>query len=171
MTLKNCWIPVQSEDRMMVGARVQRNSSTVVRVWKQWTVELRTTRKSGCGRWKVTSVCDDRHLLQLVVNDRTPCSRQLGANLSTATGVLMSNSGIRRRLLHRRLRAKVPLYSTHLLANHRPLRLQWLMSTEPGKLTGTKLSFQMNHASICETMMAPFVLDTMPVNSAFPSVL
>ncbi|GFV86511.1 transposable element Tc1 transposase [Trichonephila clavipes] len=29
-----------------------------------------------------------------------------------------------------------------------------LMSTEPGKLIVTKLSFQMNHASICGTMMA-----------------
>ncbi|PRD31891.1 UNVERIFIED_CONTAM: hypothetical protein NCL1_22121 [Trichonephila clavipes] len=35
------------------------------------------------------------------------------------------------------------------------------MSTEPSKLIGTKLSFQMNHASICGTMMAAFTLDTM----------
>ncbi|GFV46125.1 transposable element Tcb2 transposase [Trichonephila clavipes] len=34
-----------------------------------------------------------------------------------------------------------------------------LMSTEPGKLIVTKLSFQMNHASICGTIMAAFVLD------------
>ena len=45
------------------------------------------------------------------------------------------------------------------------------MSTEPGKLIGTKLTFQMNHASICETTMATFVLDTMPVNAAFQSML
>ncbi|GFT95987.1 transposable element Tcb1 transposase [Trichonephila clavipes] len=31
------------------------------------------------------------------------------------------------------------------------------MSTELGKLISTKLSFQMNHASICGTMMAAFV--------------
>ncbi|GFS92932.1 FLJ37770-like protein [Trichonephila clavipes] len=46
-----------------------------------------------------------------------------------------------------------------------------LMSTEPGKLIDTKLSFQMNHASICETMMAAFVLDALPVNAAFQSEL
>ncbi|GFV52940.1 transposable element Tcb2 transposase [Trichonephila clavipes] len=46
-----------------------------------------------------------------------------------------------------------------------------LMSTEPGKLIGTKLSFQMNHASICGTMMAAFVLDAMLVNAAFQSAL
>ncbi|GFX32104.1 uncharacterized protein TNCV_4099531 [Trichonephila clavipes] len=45
------------------------------------------------------------------------------------------------------------------------------MSTEPSKLIGTKLSFQMNHASICETMMAAFVLNAMPVNAAFQRAL
>ncbi|GFS95235.1 putative DD41D transposase [Trichonephila clavipes] len=45
-----------------------------------------------------------------------------------------------------------------------------LMSTEPGKVIGTKLSFQMNHTSICGTMMAAFVLDAMPVNAAFQRV-
>ncbi|GFV51516.1 uncharacterized protein TNCV_2908191 [Trichonephila clavipes] len=46
-----------------------------------------------------------------------------------------------------------------------------LMSTEPGKLIGTKLSFQMNHASVYGTMMATFVLDAMPMNAAFQSAL
>ncbi|GFX29849.1 uncharacterized protein TNCV_4749781 [Trichonephila clavipes] len=46
-----------------------------------------------------------------------------------------------------------------------------LMSTEPGKLIDTKLSFQMNHTSICWIMMAAFVLDAMPMNAAFQSVL
>ncbi|GFV19457.1 tyrosine-protein kinase Shark [Trichonephila clavipes] len=45
-----------------------------------------------------------------------------------------------------------------------------LMSTEPGQLIGTKLSFQMNHASICGTMMAAFVLDATTVNAAFQSI-
>ncbi|GFW47845.1 transposable element Tcb2 transposase [Trichonephila clavipes] len=44
-----------------------------------------------------------------------------------------------------------------------------LMSPGPGKLIGTKLSFQMNHASVCGTMMAAFVLDAIPVNAAFPN--
>ncbi|GFS88545.1 hypothetical protein TNCV_1461701 [Trichonephila clavipes] len=30
-----------------IGARGQRNSSTVMRVWKQWTDNHRTTRKTG----------------------------------------------------------------------------------------------------------------------------
>ena len=42
-----------------------------------------------------------------------------------------------------------------------------LMSTEPGKLIGSKLSFQMNHFSIWGFMMATFMLDTMVVNTAF----
>ncbi|GFU68219.1 uncharacterized protein TNCV_39291 [Trichonephila clavipes] len=58
-----------------IGARVQRNSSTVMRVWKLWTDEHRTTRKTGSKRWKVVSACDDRHLLHMTVNDRTASSR------------------------------------------------------------------------------------------------
>ncbi|GFX53459.1 uncharacterized protein TNCV_4652491 [Trichonephila clavipes] len=46
-----------------------------------------------------------------------------------------------------------------------------LMSTEPGKLIGTKLSFQMNHASVCGTMSTVFVLDAMPVKATFYSAL
>ncbi|GFX88843.1 uncharacterized protein TNCV_2575501 [Trichonephila clavipes] len=46
-----------------------------------------------------------------------------------------------------------------------------LMSTEPDRLIDTKLSFQMNYASICGTMMVKFVLDAMPVNTAFQSAL
>ena len=46
-----------------------------------------------------------------------------------------------------------------------------LMSTEPGKLIGTKFSFQMNHAAICGAMTAAFVLDALPVNAAFQNAL
>ncbi|GFU20505.1 transposable element Tc1 transposase [Trichonephila clavipes] len=58
----------------------------------------------------------------MVVNDRTDSSRQLAARLSTATGVLMSVSSMRRHLLHRGLRARVPLYRIPLKANHRRLQ-------------------------------------------------
>ncbi|GFW75742.1 transposable element Tc1 transposase [Trichonephila clavipes] len=105
-----------------IGARVQRNSSTVMRVWKQGTDEHWTTRKTGSGRRKVTSARDDRHL---AMNDFTASSRQLAARWSTATGVLMSASSIRQRRLHRGLRASVPLYRIPLTANHRRRRLQW----------------------------------------------
>ncbi|GFV41748.1 transposable element Tcb2 transposase [Trichonephila clavipes] len=37
-----------------IGARVQRNSSTVMQIRKQWTDELRTTRKTGSERRKET---------------------------------------------------------------------------------------------------------------------
>ncbi|GFT00743.1 transposable element Tc1 transposase [Trichonephila clavipes] len=105
-----------------IGARVQQNSSTVMPVWKQWTCEHRRT---GSGRRKVTSACYDPHLIRMAFNDRTAFSRQLAARWSTATGVLMSASSIRRRLLHRGLHARLLLYRISLTANHRRLRLQW----------------------------------------------
>ncbi|GFT49978.1 transposable element Tc1 transposase [Trichonephila clavipes] len=67
-----------------------------MRVWKQRTDELQTTRKTGSGRRMVTSARDDLHLLRMAVNDRAASSRQLAAGWSTATGVPMTN--------HRRLR-------------------------------------------------------------------
>ncbi|GFV86200.1 transposable element Tc1 transposase [Trichonephila clavipes] len=91
----------------------------------QWTDEHRTTRKTSSGRRKVTSVPDDRHQLRMAVNDRRASSRQLAALWSTATGVLMSASSIRRRLLHSELLARVPLYWIPLTANYRRLHLQW----------------------------------------------
>ncbi|GFW06514.1 transposable element Tc1 transposase [Trichonephila clavipes] len=48
-----------------------------MRVWKQWTDEHQTTRKTGSGRRKVTSVRDDRHLLCMAVTDHTASSRQI----------------------------------------------------------------------------------------------
>ncbi|GFX47343.1 HTH_Tnp_Tc3_2 domain-containing protein [Trichonephila clavipes] len=152
-------------------ARVQRNSSTVRRVWKQWTDEHRKTRKTASGRRKETSERNDRHLLRLVGNDCTASFRQLAARWSTATGVLMSASSIRRRLLHRGLRSRMPLYRIPARQTIDGCICNGLMSTEPGKLIGTKLSFQMNHASICGTMMAAFMLEAIPVNAAFQSAL
>ncbi|GFX13726.1 hypothetical protein TNCV_599361 [Trichonephila clavipes] len=61
------------------GARVQRNSSTMMRVWKQRTDEHRTTRKTGSRRRKVTLARDDRYLLCMMVNERTASSWQLTA--------------------------------------------------------------------------------------------
>ncbi|GFY19166.1 transposable element Tcb2 transposase [Trichonephila clavipes] len=77
------------------GARVKRNSSTVMQVWKQWIDEYLTPRKTGSGRWKVTSSRNDRHLLRMVVNDRTASSMQLAVRWAMAAGVLMSASSIR----------------------------------------------------------------------------
>ncbi|GFV51560.1 transposable element Tcb2 transposase [Trichonephila clavipes] len=143
-----------------------------MRVWKKWTDEHRTIRKTGNGRRKMTSARDDQHLLCRAVNDRTASSRYLAARWSTTTGVLMSASSIRRcLLLHRGLRARVPLYRMPLRANHRRLHLQWAHEYRAWQAAGPKLSFQMNHASICGTMMAAFVPDAMPVNAAFKSAL
>ncbi|GFV33639.1 transposable element Tcb2 transposase [Trichonephila clavipes] len=79
-----------------------------MRIWKQWIDEHRTTRKIGSGRQNVTSARDERHPHRMIANDRASSSRLLAARWSTATGVLMSAPSIRRRLLHRGLRARVP---------------------------------------------------------------
>ena len=102
---------------------MQWNSSTVMRVRQRWTDKHRTTRKTGSGQRNVRSARDDQHLIYMIMNDHTAFSRKLAARLFTSTGVLMSASFIRRRLLHNGLRAIVPLYRISYTANHRRLRL------------------------------------------------
>ena len=61
----------------------------------------------------------------------------------------MSASSIRRRLLHRGLRARVPLYRIPLTVNHRYLRLQWAHEHRPWQadrhqvVVSDKLSFNL----------------------------
>ncbi|GFX99493.1 transposable element Tcb2 transposase [Trichonephila clavipes] len=89
-----------------------------MQVWKQWTDEHQTNRKTGSGQRKVTLARDDGHLLHMAVNDRKAPSWLLAAQLSTSTGVLMLASSIRRCLLHHRLRARVSLYRILPTTNH-----------------------------------------------------
>ncbi|GFX64377.1 transposable element Tc1 transposase [Trichonephila clavipes] len=102
-----------------IGTHVQRDSSTVMRVWKQWTYEHRTTRKTSNGRQKVTSVRDDRHLLRMAVNVGTASFRQFAARWSTATGLLMSDSAAPW------IACKGAFIQDPLTTNHRWLHLQW----------------------------------------------
>ncbi|GFW89252.1 hypothetical protein TNCV_4934201 [Trichonephila clavipes] len=78
----------------------------------------------------------------------------------------MTVFSIRRHLLLRGLSAMI------FMANHRRLNLQWDDEHRDKQVDfGTKLASQMVHDSICETMMAAFVLDAMPVNPASQSAL
>ncbi|GFU89444.1 transposable element Tcb2 transposase [Trichonephila clavipes] len=130
---------------------MQRNSSTVMRVWKQWIIEHRTTGKTGSGRRKVKSAHDDRHLLHMAVNDRTASSRQLTARWSTATGVLLQDP---------------------FTANHRWLRLQWAHERRAWQADWHQVVFlDESRFNFCGTMMTAFVLDAMPVNAFFQSAL
>ncbi|GFU02147.1 transposable element Tc1 transposase [Trichonephila clavipes] len=96
-----------------------------MRVSKQWTDKGRTARKSGSGPRNVTSTREDRRLVRMAQTDRTAFSRQLTAQWSTATRVSLYASSIRRRLLQRGLRARIPLCRIPLTQNHCRLRLHW----------------------------------------------
>ena len=73
----------------------------------------------------MTLACNDRHLLHMAVKDRTAFSKQLAACCSTATGLLMLASSIRRCLLHHGLHLRVLLYRIPFMANYRQLGVQW----------------------------------------------
>ncbi|GFX34585.1 hypothetical protein TNCV_3658231 [Trichonephila clavipes] len=102
----------------------------------------------------------------MAVNDCRASSRQLAALWSTATGVSFVNSSMsaapwiacKGALIQDPPHGKLSMAASAMI-------------TEPDKLIDTKLSFQMNQASICGTMMDAFVLEAMPVNAAFQSAL
>ena len=110
-------------------------------------------KKIGNGQQKIILACDDWHLLCMGMNDRTASSRQLTAPWSTATSVLMSTLSIYTHLLHHGQHARVPLQKIPLRANRQWLCLQWACKHKAWQADWHQVSFQMNHASICVTMM------------------
>ena len=70
----------------------------------------------------MTTECDDHHFLHIAVADRKVSSTVLCLRWSTTTGVELSVSKIRRRIL--RAGARMSLRWLPLSRNHR-LRLQW----------------------------------------------
>ena len=156
-----------------IAARAQRSSSTVMRVWKKCTDEHRKTRKTGSGRRKVTSSLVDRHLFCRAMNDCTAFSRYLEKGWPTATRCTIIGFVNSLMSAPRGLRTRMSLYRIFYTANCRQLCLMGhstnsrLMSTEPGKLIGTILFFEMNHAIICGTMMTAFAIDSMLINAVF----
>ena len=107
-----------------IAVRTQCNVTTVMRIWKKWTEENEARRKPGGGARNSKTARDDRYLIRMAVTDRTASSRVLLQRWSTVIGALLSSSTVRRLLLHRGLRARLPLRAIPLSLNHRPLRLQ-----------------------------------------------
>ncbi|GFV10289.1 transposable element Tc1 transposase [Trichonephila clavipes] len=157
-----------------VATRVQRNSSTIMRVSKQWSDEGRTARKSGSGPRNVMSARDDRRLVRMAQTNRTVSSRQLAAQWSTATGVSLCASSIRRRLLQwARMSCAQGFLYTRFLSRKTIATCGYNgpMCIGAGVLIGSRSSFLTNSASICGTMMAEFVSGARPVNGTFRSAL
>ncbi|GFY23090.1 uncharacterized protein TNCV_3763301 [Trichonephila clavipes] len=116
-----------------------------MRVKKQWNDEHRPTKKTGIGRRKMTLARDDRHMLRMACRLRQFVD--VYCTVDIVQGCLYTGSPSRQTI-------EGCVYTG-------------LISRDNGKLIGTKLSFQMNHALICGTMMAAFVLDATLVNTAF----
>ncbi|GFV52155.1 transposable element Tcb2 transposase [Trichonephila clavipes] len=114
----------------------------------------------------MTSAREDRSLVRMAQTDRKAFSRQLAAQWSTPTRVALCASSIRRRLLQRGLRARIPLYMIPLTQNHRHLRLHWANVHRSWLADWQQVVF-FSPASIRSTMMAELVSGSMPVNGAF----
>ena len=104
-----------------IAARTGHSATTVMRVWNQWKEEGRTQRRAGIGPRDVTTARDDRHLVRMTVMDRTVSSTVLSRRWSTATGLDLSASTVRRRLLRAGLVARMPLRRLPLSRDHQRL--------------------------------------------------
>ena len=106
-------------------ARTVYAAMTVMRVWNQWRKEGRMKRRTGTGPRNVTATPDDRHLIHMAVTDRTVSTTVLSRLWSTATGLGLSASTVRRILLRAGLVSRMPLRRLPLSRDHQRLRLQW----------------------------------------------
>ena len=95
-----------------------------MRVCNQWREEGRSLRRAGTGPRNVTTARDDRHLVRMAVTDCTASSTVLSRRWSTATGLGLSASTVRRCLLRAGLVARMPLLRLPLSRDHQRLRLR-----------------------------------------------
>ena len=107
-----------------VAAHTGHAAKTVMHVWNQWGDEGRTQRRAGTGPRNVTTARDGRHFVRMAVMDRTASSTILTGCWSTASGLDLSASTVRRRLLRAELVARMPLRRLPLSRDHQRLRLQ-----------------------------------------------
>ncbi|GFX41022.1 uncharacterized protein TNCV_2217201 [Trichonephila clavipes] len=138
-----------------------------MRVWKQWTDEHRTTRKTARGRRKLTSACDDRHLLCIAVNDRTASAKQL-VYYYRCSYVIFVNSSMS---AAPSIACKGAFIQDALKANHRQLRLQWTHEHRAWQADWHQVAFADESRFNLWDHEAAFVLDAMPVNAVFLSAL
>ena len=92
-----------------IAASTGHAATTVMRVWNQWREEGRTQRLAGTGPRNVTTARDDRHLVRMVVMNRTASSTVLNRRWSTSTVLDLSTSTGRRRFLRAGLVARMQL--------------------------------------------------------------
>ena len=107
----------------------------------------------------VTTARDERHLVLKAVMDRTASSTVLSRRWSTATGLDLSASTVRRRLLRV---ARMRLRRFPLSRDHQRLRLQW--ARERYHCCAEWRNVVFSDESRFNTMAA-YVFDTMLVNA------
>ena len=108
-----------------IAARTGHAAKTVMRVWNQLREESRTQRRAVTGPRNVTTARDDRRLVRMVVTDGAASTTLLSRRWSTAAGLELSASTVRRRLLSAGLVTRMPSRRRPLSRNHQCPRLQW----------------------------------------------
>ncbi|GFV32017.1 transposable element Tcb2 transposase [Trichonephila clavipes] len=83
----------------------------------------------------------------------------------------MSASSIRRRLLHRGLRARMPLSRISLTRNHRQLRLQWTHEHRAWQADWHQVVFSDESRLHLRDHDGCVRIDAMPVNAGFQRAL
>ena len=110
-----------------IAAEINR-SRGAVRNWIKKLDEGVFEASQRSGRPRKTTSREDRFLRVAALRDRRQSARQLGSQLSAATGKAVSKWTVSRRLSEKGIRARRPRKKPQLTARHRGLRRGWAAS-------------------------------------------
>ncbi|GFT77475.1 transposable element Tcb1 transposase [Trichonephila clavipes] len=102
-----------------IGSRVERNQTTVIRMWNRWMPEGTMDRRGRSHPPQCTTSHEDRQIVRMAVRDRSVISRTVAQHIESVTHHSVSVHTIRRRLQQSGLSARRPLLALPLTQNHR----------------------------------------------------
>ncbi|UYV71844.1 hypothetical protein LAZ67_9000649 [Cordylochernes scorpioides] len=143
-----------------IGSRVGRNQTTLMRVCDLWMQEGTTDRRVRSNPPQCTTSRADRQIVRMAVTDSSVTLRTVAQHIQSVTHHPVSARTIRRRLQQSVLSARRPLLRLSLMQNHRRLRRHGAMKEGYGRQNVMKLSLLTSHASVCNTTMVGFSLET-----------
>lgn len=108
-----------------VSRRLNVSQSVVSRAWNRFIQNDSVAYVHGGGRQRSTTAAQDRLLILNARRNPTYPASRLNRSLRVATGVLISNQTVRRRLHVRGLRARRRVQHPRLNREHRVHRRQW----------------------------------------------
>ncbi|GBL75977.1 hypothetical protein AVEN_234296-1 [Araneus ventricosus] len=108
-----------------VARELNVHRSVIHRLWNKYQKDQNASRRLGSGRRRITTMADDRYLLQCSRRRKTLTARQLASQLSAAAGRPISRQIVSCRLHGGKLFARRPAVCVPLSPAHVTALLHW----------------------------------------------